>query len=143
MFLRASGQKGKYFTSTCIVHILDWVCKGQRRVARSTFAAELLSAGDAADRGLLLAQQLHEMLSGPRYAVAAGELRLISGFAVPLVLIIDAMSVFAAVTAAFIKIPAERSLMSSFYVSCLIALSCICSFRLTPVICVLMGSLKA
>ena len=80
-------------------------------MARSTFAAELLSAGDATDQGLLLAQQLHEMLSGPVDATEARELRLTGGFAVPMVLIVDAMSVFAAVIATFIKIPAEKSLL--------------------------------
>ncbi len=51
------------------------------------------------------------MLPGPLDAVAARELRLIgiSGFAVPLVRIIDAMSVFAAVTATFTEIQAEES----------------------------------
>jgi hypothetical protein len=111
LFLRAPGQTGKEFVCSCIVHILDYVCKGQRHVARSTFAAELLSAGDTTDQGLLLAQQLHEMLSGPVDATEARELRLTGGFAVPMVLIVDAMSVFAAVIATFIKIPAEKSLL--------------------------------
>ena len=71
----------------------------------------MLSAGDAADQGLLTAQELREMLSGPIDAVAALELRLTGGFVVPLVLIIDAMSFFAAATAALIKIPAEKSLL--------------------------------
>jgi hypothetical protein len=42
MFLRAPGQKEKDFTCSSVVHMLEWVCKGQRHVARSTFAAELL-----------------------------------------------------------------------------------------------------
>ncbi len=96
---------------SCIVHILDYVCKGQRHVARSTFAAELLSAGDPTDQGLLLAQQLHEMLSGPVDATDARELRLTGGFAVPMVLIVDAKPVFAAVIAMFIRILAEKSLL--------------------------------
>jgi len=88
--------------------------EGSRPVARSTFAAELLSAGDATDQGLLLAQQLHEMLSGPLDSTAARELRLTGGFAVPMVLVVDAMSVFAAVIATFIKTPAETVI----FVSC-------------------------
>ena len=60
-------------------------------MARSTFAAELLSAGDTTDQGLLLAQQLHEMLSGPVDATEARELRLTGGFAVPMVPIVDAI----------------------------------------------------
>ncbi len=49
------------------------------------------------------------MISGPIDAVAAGEQRLTAGFLVPMVLIIDAMSVFAAVTATLIKSPAEKA----------------------------------
>ena len=103
MFLRAPGQNDTEFVCSCVVHILDYICKGQRHVARSTFAAELLSAGDATDQGLLVPQQLHEMLSGPVDATEARELRLTGGFAVPMVLIVDAMSVFAAVIATFMN----------------------------------------
>ncbi len=84
--------------------MLGWVCKSQRHVGGSTFAAEFLSVGDAADQGLLLAQQLREMLSGPIDAVTA---RITVGFVVPLVLIVGAMPVFAAVIATFIQTPAE------------------------------------
>ena len=34
------------------VHILDWACKSQRHVTRSTFSAELLGAGDVFGQGM-------------------------------------------------------------------------------------------
>ena len=111
LFVRAPGTTDSSFQLSGPVHVLEWVCKGQRHVARSTFAAELLSAGDALDQGLLLVQQMHEMLVGPTSASNARERRLSGGFIVPLVLYVDAMSVYAAITATFVKTPAEKSLL--------------------------------
>ena len=110
LFIRCPGSHPSSFTSNRVGHILDYDCKGQRHVCRSTFAAELLSAGDTIDKGLLLAQQMHEMLRGTLTAAAARNMRF-DGFCVPLVLYVDAMSVYAAVTATFVKTPAEKSLL--------------------------------
>ena len=67
LYLRAPGKQlddfGRVLVAV-VVHVLDWVCKNQRHVNRSTFAAELLSAGDAVDQGLLLSQILHEIKNG-------------------------------------------------------------------------------
>ena len=87
---------------------MEYDCKGQRHVVRSTFAAELLSAGDTIDKGLLLAQHTHEMLKGPLSAATARQMQFDGGFCVPLVLHVDAMPAFAAVTVTFIKTPAEK-----------------------------------
>jgi hypothetical protein len=54
---------------------------------------------------------MHEMLVGPTSASIARERRLSGGFIVPLVLYVDAMSVYAAITATFVKTPAEKSLL--------------------------------
>ena len=91
--------------------MLDWLCRNQRHVTRSTLAAELLSGGDAGDQGMLLSQLLHELACGPVTATEARELRLNGGYKIPQALYVDAMSVFAAVTAVFIKTPAETSLL--------------------------------
>ena len=114
LYLRAPGNKPEYFTATgkaTVVHVLDWVSKNQRHVTRSTFAAELLSAGDAVDHGLLLSQMLHEIPKGPMSAAEARGQRISGQFLVPMVVYIDAMSVYAAVTATFVKTPAEKSLL--------------------------------
>ena len=93
------------------VHVLDWLCKNQRHVTRSTFAAELLSGGDAVDQGLLLSQLMHELAHGHISATEARSQRLSGGYKIPQVLYLDAMSVFAAVTAVFINTPAENALL--------------------------------
>ena len=50
LFMRAPGGKTSDFVEAhACVHLLDWVCKSQRHVTRSTFAAELLAVGDATD----------------------------------------------------------------------------------------------
>ena len=56
LYLRAPGDTTESFVTTqkeTVVHVLDWTCKNQRHVTRSTFVAELLSDGDAVDQGLL------------------------------------------------------------------------------------------
>ena len=90
--------------------MLDWACKSQRHVTRSTFSAELLAAGDAADHGILLSHMIHELEHGPMTALAAREKRMEGGY-IPIGLFVDAKSVYAAVTATFIKQPAEKSLL--------------------------------
>ena len=54
---------------------------------------------------------MHEMLREQLTAAAARDVRLDGGFCAPLVLYVDAMSVYAAVTATFVKTPAEKSLL--------------------------------
>ena len=51
------------------------------------------------------------MLRGSLTAAAARDMRLDGGFCIPLVLYVDAMSVYSAVTATFVKTPAEKSLL--------------------------------
>ena len=112
--MRAPGSTTESFVATqkeTTVHVLDWLCKNQRHVTRSTFAAELLSGGDAFDQGQLLSQLAHELAHGPMTAVEARHQRLTGGYKNPQVLYLDAMSVFAAATAVLIKTPAEKSLL--------------------------------
>ena len=92
--------------------MLDAICKSQQHATRSTFSSELLSASDTVDHGMLLALSLHEFNAGAQSAAEAKSLRETGGWSVKLSLFVDAMSVYAAVTATFIKIPAEKSLLS-------------------------------
>ena len=123
LYLRAPGNTTESFVATqkeTAVHVLDWVCKNQRHVVRSTFAAELLSGGDAVDQGLLLSQLMHELAHGPMTAVEARNQRLTGGYKIPQVSYLDAMSVFAAMTAVFVK-PLQKShccVTFSFCVNC-------------------------
>ena len=112
LYLRGSGCEKEDFSGTHkVVHVLDWACRRQRHVTRSTFAAELLSAGDTVDQGVVISQMIHEIENGYLSPTESRKLREEGGFA-PLALYLDAMSVFAAITATFIKIPAEKSLLS-------------------------------
>ena len=94
------------------VHILEYASKKQRHVTRSTFAAELFGACDTADLILVVNLAIHEIETGPVTTSEARRLRDEGGFLYKAFLCIDAMSVFAAITAQIVKPPAERSLVS-------------------------------
>jgi hypothetical protein len=96
-----------------VCHILDFISRQQRKVVRATFSAELLGGCDASDKGILLSQMLHEIYSGDCTVAGARQRREHGGYHVPMVLYIDAMSVFAAVTASFIKIPADNGMLAN------------------------------
>ena len=78
---------------------------------RATFTAELLGGCDTIDTGILLAQTLHELQTGAVTASNCVNLRDNGGYAVPMVLYIDALSVYAAIIATFIKTPADQSVL--------------------------------
>ena len=92
------------------IHVIDYYSRKVRHVNRSTFGAELHAACDAGDMSMLLVQLLHEFEHGCCNATIARQLRETGGWKVQLVLAIDAMSVFAGVTASAVKIPAEKAL---------------------------------
>ena len=71
-----------------------------------------MSACDTADHGMLIALMLHELSCGIQGSHECKTLRETGGWSVKLCLYVDALSVFAAVTATFLKIPAEKSLLS-------------------------------
>ncbi len=85
------------------VHVLHWARKGPRHVARNTLARKLLTAGDAVDYSLLLAQQLNKMLAGPTSSSDACQQRMLGGFLIPLMLLVDDMSSFTADTATLVQ----------------------------------------
>ena len=92
--------------------MIEFLTKTIRHVTRSTFAAELHAACDSVDLGILIMLMLHEIQCGLVSKSDARVLRDKGGYAIPMSLQIDAMTVFAAVTATFIKAPAEKSLLS-------------------------------
>ena len=111
LYCRCSGHSRQSFEDhSSPVHIVDWACKSQRHVTRSTFSAELLAAGDAFDQGLLTSHLLYEIEFGPLTTKAARDRRMCGGYS-PIALYVDAKSVFAVVTATFVKTPAEKSLL--------------------------------
>ena len=93
-------------------HILEYASRKQRHVTRSTFAAELFGACDCMDLVWVVGLALHEIEMGPVTAMTARQIRDEGGFHYGAYLCVDAMSVFAAITAQVVKPPAERSLVS-------------------------------
>jgi hypothetical protein len=92
-------------------HIIDFGSRTQRHVTRATFSSELYAGTDSVDTGLLQVLALHEVMAGPVTLNQAKALRESGGTVVKLVLIIDAMSVYAAVSSSNVKTPAEQSLL--------------------------------
>ena len=107
--LLAGGGTGRVISD--VVHILDYAARKQQHVTRSTFAAELFSARDGVDHGLLVNITLHEIERGCRGAGEARRLREEGGLAFKMWLCIDAMSVLAAMSAEPVRAPAEKSLV--------------------------------
>ena len=94
------------------IHLLDYASKSLRFVTRSTFSAELLGACDSFDMGLMILFILQEVYKGVPSKAEARTLREQGGWIVPAALCIDALSVHAAVTATYIKPPAEKGLLA-------------------------------
>ena len=113
LFMRCPGRANRHMVcDRTIGHLIDWACKSQKCVTRSTFSAELLAAGDATDQGILLSQILWEVEVGPLTKQEAKERRDSGGF-LPMSLYVDAKSIYAAITAVFIKPPADKSLLTA------------------------------
>ena len=81
LFLRAAGTGDECYSSKEVpVHLIEVARRSQKRVTRSTFAAELLAAGEAADQGLLTSHMLYETEYGVLSAREARERRSSKGF---------------------------------------------------------------
>ena len=107
-----SWHHGACVCSELPCHLLDSVSRQQRKVVRATLSGELMGACDSTDKGILLTQLLHEVAAGDRSIEGARQRREQGGYCTTLVVYIDAVSVFAAVTASFIKIPVDTGNLS-------------------------------
>jgi len=112
LYLISEGDATDDFHRNCTVHVYEYLSKAVRHVTRSTFSSELHAACDSADLGILILLMCHEIKSGPISKAQARALRDDGGYSLPMALYIDAMSVFAAITATYIKHPAEKGLLS-------------------------------
>ena len=86
--------------------------RSQKHVTRSTFSSELFGACDTQDHGFLICTILHQVTCGSIDAIEAKRLREEGGWANPMILVVDAYSVFSAVTANVLKVPADSSLLA-------------------------------
>ena len=112
VYMRATGTIKNSFRAKGVIHLLEYLCKALRHVTRSTFSSELHACCDSADLGILILLMLHEIEKGTVTCAQARQLRDEGGYAIPMAIQIDAMSVFAAITATYIKHPAEKGLLS-------------------------------
>ena len=110
-YVRCLGGTTADMVKTVKGHLLDFVARQQRRVTRATFTSELQGGCDTVDKGFLLLQVLDELSSGRSTAAEAIQRREYGGFAVPGALYLDALSVFASVTATFVKTPADNGVL--------------------------------
>ena len=111
LYIRCRGSKFEDMKCSTHGHLIDHVSRNQRRVVRSTFSAELGGAGDTIDKAFILAQIFHEINTGQNTSATARHLRMYGGYTIPMCLYIDALSVFTAIVATFIKTPAENGLL--------------------------------
>lgn len=117
------GMKGANFIregrskkdGTTVHHLLDISCGGHKLTTRSTFSAELFAAVSAADSLIPLVTTLHEMANGTLSRTGARRLREEGGLCFRTTLTIDAMSLFAAVSQAIVRVPSEKSLAGHLF----------------------------
>ena len=110
-FIRCLGNTQAAMSASAPGHLLEWVARQQRRVTRATFTSELQGACDTMDKGFLLLQILDEFQTGRVSAAESLARREHGGWAIPACLYIDALSVHAAVTATFVKTPADNGVL--------------------------------
>ena len=93
-------------------HLIDWHCGSLKNVTRSTFTSELQAAIMSTDHGLALQLTLHEIRCGPTTPRQGMEIREKGGSQIKLTVVVDAMSIIAALEPERIKAPTEQSLLS-------------------------------
>jgi hypothetical protein len=92
-------------------HVIDYYSRKQRRVTRSTFAAELQGLADSLEYAKLVAFAVHECIVPkvtPRQLVTAEET---GGLRLPIEGVVDAKSVFDALAVSDTRMPSENSLI--------------------------------
>ena len=111
IYMRCLGRQISDYDKTCVGHLVHFVSRQQRIIVRATFTAELQAGCDTIDAGFHLVQTMHEYTTGCSTATESMKLRMNGGYIVPMILYIDAMSVYAAITATFVKTPAEQGVL--------------------------------
>ena len=92
------------------VQVVDWFARKQPHVCRSTFAAELHASLDGLNQGLIVQTAVHEVAHGVAKPSELLDLRQQAKLRPALEACLDARSVFDAVTASTVKVPADKHL---------------------------------
>jgi len=95
---------------TGMVAVLDFYARKQSHVCRSTFAAELHSALDAYNQAFIIQCALTELTLGAQTATQLLERTAQGALMPPMELCVDAKSVFDAITASTVQVPADKHL---------------------------------
>jgi len=90
-----AGLPARQDAQTCkYMQLVDFTNTKQRVITRSSFAAELRNALDAAHDAIVAAGLLHELMQGTQNPMHMVELKEAGKFCLPVVLFIDAQAVF-------------------------------------------------
>jgi hypothetical protein len=93
------------------LHMLEYYSRRQRRVARSTFAAETHALADALELGKLISLAITEIIAGPSSARDLALCDETGNWSLPLEASIDAKSVFDALSNPDTRTPTEASIL--------------------------------
>ena len=93
------------------LHLLEFVCKKQSRVSRSTFSAELYSALDLVGLAMNIQMAIHEVSHGNQRPARLLELLEGGRLQPPMVNVIDANSVFDAMVSKEVRSPSDSSML--------------------------------
>ena len=106
----ATGSKSSNFGEVPCVHLLDSQCRGHKHVTRDSFSSETRAAVVACDELMVLSLTLHELEHGVvspeagRYMIDNGNCKIQT------ILTMDSMSLWSAIAAVIVKVPAEKNL---------------------------------
>ena len=93
------------------VHILDYECKKQKRVTRSTYGAELHGLADSMEGTRVIACALTELYEGAKTFSQLTKLEHKGRYHFPIDACLDVRSVYDSIVHADLKTPEEKSLM--------------------------------
>ena len=93
------------------MHFLELVSRRHKRVNRSTCAAEINGLADSVEPAKVLALQYEDILSGVSTAALVAEKIRYGWMSIPIEVVVDAYSVYLAVTASDTRLPLEESLV--------------------------------
>ena len=94
------------------VHILDYECKKQKRVTRSTYGAELHGLADSMEGTRVIACALTELYEGAKTFGQLSKIEDSGNYHFPIEACLDAKSVYDSIVHADLKTPEEKSLMN-------------------------------
>ena len=94
------------------IHIIDYDCKKQKRVTRSTYGAELHGLADSMEATRIIACAYTELYRGAKTFDQLCKIENDGGYYYPIEVCLDATSVYDSIVHADLKTPQEKSLIN-------------------------------